>query len=110
MVSFDTALRLLDTYKTFPETRTQQVELLQSIGYHYLRGGVHLSRCKDKQVRAVAYRVFKDADKVVLEEVHFLKSQIAREEYWNSLYDNFNIPEEQREDIFPADLEEMLLE
>ena len=110
MLPFNTALELLNTYGNFPETRQEQVALLRSVGYRSLRGGGPLAYCKEEQVRAVAHRLLEDAERVVRQEVRYVIDQIAREDRAQFLYEIFNIPEDQREDISPAELEERLLE
>ena len=110
MPHFNTALELLETYRHFPATRGEQVALLRSVGYRSLRGGGPLAKCKDEQIRAVAHRVLEDAEKNICKEVRQTRDEMAREEYWLSLYATFNIPEDQREDISPAELEKRLLE
>ena len=109
-MNLTTALKILDTYNHFPETRKQQITFLRERGYSSLRGGGLLLECKDEQVRAVVHRVMEEAEQVISEEVQYHRRQMASEEYWQSLYERFNIPEEQREDVSPAELEEMLLE
>ena len=107
MFCFDEALDVLNRYSSFPETREKQAALLRSRGYRCLRGGGLIVECKDKQVRAVAHRVMEEAERIFFEEV---KRERMTEEYYCRLYSTFNIPDSQREDVAPAELEKMLLE
>ncbi len=112
MIPFDTALELLDRYRTFPQEREDQIKFLRSIGYEGLKGGGKFPHPRKEQLRAVVYRVLEEAEQVVRDEVQYARDQMAMDDYWNSLYDGFNIPEDEREECgySPADLERMMTE
>lgn len=112
-MNLNTALEILDRYREFPKKRKEQIVLLRDVvGYEGLKGGGKFPLPEDKQVRAVAHRVMEKAGKVVRAEVKYARDEMAREEYWSSMYNRFNIQEEEREEYgsSPAELEEMLLE
>ncbi|MBU0459716.1 MAG: hypothetical protein KKH52_03670 [Nanoarchaeota archaeon] len=99
------------TITNFPRERVDQEEIIQKImGYSKLRGRP-LDECSDAQIYTVAKRLYEQAYQPAPREsfgASLLKQ--VRVDYANHLYEIFNIPEEERAETDPAELEAILLE
>ena len=112
-MNLDQAYKILD-YGTVPPTREKQIQLIQTIGYTKVNGVNSLSESPNYQIHKVAQNLFRNAEKKVhqywksIDEE--MKKEQAKEHYENSLYDLFNISEEQRDLVTISELESKLLQ
>lgn len=111
-MNFDQAYQILD-YCVIPEKREDRIKLIRIMGYKRLRGGNLLPDCHDRQLRRVAERLFRKAEQEVRQYWDSVDETIRNEEmlenHQNSLYEMFNIPEEQRDSVTASELEARIL-
>ncbi|HIG92885.1 TPA: hypothetical protein HA242_02445 [Candidatus Woesearchaeota archaeon] len=111
--------RLIRNYERVPTTRGSQIGLLMVMGYTKLCGRP-LEMCEDKQIHAVARRLYQKALDFKLppelsseEQLRNQRKSFLARDYraWaDNLYEIFNIQPNQRDRYSPADLEAQLLE
>ena len=94
--------------KGVPETVEGQRALLREAGYQNL-GRTPLSQCSNRQVYAVAARVYETARKTMEEYRRNAEMRACQASWSERLYDMFNIPRSEWGDVDPSDLEAELL-
>ena len=108
-MKIDQAYKILD-YGTIPEDREEQINLIGIMGYTRLRGGNLVQDCPDRQLRRVAERLFRLAEKKADAELKQMHEEEDIAEYHHSLCDYQNIPESRRENYTIKGLEEQLMQ
>ena len=110
-MNLDQAYQILD-YGAVPQSREEQIKLIQIMGYTHLRGGSLLPKCYDQQLLRVAERLFKEAERKAHAQLHAELQELSEEEeqirYHAFLCDSFNLPKEQRSSVTISELEEQL--
>lgn len=106
-MNLDQAYKILD-YGAIPLNRTEQIKLIQIMSYTWLKGGDVLSECRDRQLRRVAQRLFKEAESKVHAELNEIRREEEINHYHAFLCDLFNLSEAERENYTISQLEEEL--
>ena len=110
-MNLNQAYQILD-YGIIPRNREEQISLIRIMGYTRLRGGNLLQECPDRQLRRVAERLFRKAEKKAHLELNTCLKEMQDEEnaakYHAFLCEIFNIPEELRDTVTISQLEEEL--
>ena len=105
-MEYEVATKMRELYPVFPKNRAGQLALI--VQYNQLTQnevvelhGKPIFECPNPQIYAVAINLYKQA--------HHWEEQECAKNWEDNLYDIFNIPKEQREEISPSELEERLL-
>ncbi|GEM_PF-6430850 len=109
-MNFEQAQRIV-AFGRIPPRREDQVKLLEAAGYTQLRRKP-LASCGDSQIFTATQRIYHQATEVYRAKQEKLRldlDQVTRD-YARRLYETFNIPESQRNQISPSELEQQLLD
>ena len=111
-MDIETAEKILE-YGRVPTQAHELIELIQDAGYSKLRGRP-LTACPSKQLYAVANRLYQEArstpSTIRDAELQEFQAQEWETDWAENLYEMFNIPQNQRDEISPQELEARLLE
>lgn len=112
-MNLDQADKILD-YGTVPQNRAEQLRLIQIVGYTKVNGVDSLSECPNYQLRQVAQRLFKEAEKKIYQYWNAIEEEERSEqdnkfpEYHAFLCEITNIPPEDHNQYTISKLEEQL--
>jgi len=95
-------------YPDVPRNRTEQEKLIATL-YPRIQG-IRLGKMGDRQIYSIARDMYARAQKEWRAFIEEQSREIAELDYHEFLYEIFNVPESQRRDTNPSDLERELLD